>query len=77
MMSKEEIGEYIANMVRMLGIPKERFHILADEMETLMNTDPADIVIYNTVTVNYTEKEQKLIFFIWGVGVGVDFDGNE
>ncbi len=75
-MNRDEIGADIVNMVRMLGLTKERFNDISDDMDKLMSSNPAYIVIYNTVTVNYTEKEQKLIFFIWGIATGVNF-GNE
>lgn len=68
-MTEDQIIEAIkdfACLCKEAGITEERTKKILRDFVDLIETDPCIIVIYNTITVNYPEREQKFLFYLWG-----------
>jgi len=62
----KELFNDLMGLGKEIGIEQERLRKILIEVIDLALTNPANIEIYNTITVNYTEREQRLLFYCWG-----------
>lgn len=64
-MNVEQVLFDFFKLAKWMGI-EEKAGELFDVMKELVVNDSTNIVAYNTITANYTGKEQSILFYLWG-----------
>lgn len=76
-MTKDELILQYLGLARELDISRERAEVILTTLRDLIQTTRANIVVYNTITVNFSEKEQRFAFYVWGSFVGMCYDKDD